>query len=62
MRLSDQDIREFIEAWEEAFGETLDFEAARSEAHRLVDFFVWMATELSGQRQYRPARTDDSQT
>ena len=49
MELSDEQVREFIEAWEADFGETLSFDAARSEALAFLDFFAWMVDELGFQ-------------
>ena len=51
MQLSDEQIRDFIEAWHADFGETLSVEAARSEALRLLDFFAWMVEELGFQER-----------
>ena len=45
MQLSEEDIQSFIEMWEEEFGETLAPEVARSEARRLIDFFLTLAEE-----------------
>jgi hypothetical protein len=61
MRLSDEDIQEFIEAWQADFGETLSAESGRSEALRLLDFFAWMVEELGFQERERdaPAQNDE---
>ena len=50
MNLSDQQIQDFIEAWKGDFDETLLPEVARSEAARLLDFFVWMTEEFNAQK------------
>jgi len=46
MTLSDDDIQEFVVAWQQDFGELLLPETARSEATCLIDFFAWMTEEL----------------
>ena len=51
MQLSDEHIKDFIEAWQADFGEMLSVEAARSEALRLLDFFAWMVEELGFQER-----------
>ncbi len=50
MNLSDQQITDFIEAWQKDFGETLSFETAKAEATRLADFFVQMENAMRTQR------------
>jgi hypothetical protein len=47
VKLLEQDIQEFVEAWKSDFGETLSKESAESEALRLIDFFAWMHEEIS---------------
>lgn len=47
MQLSDERIRDFIEAWKSDFGETLTDANARSEAMRLLDFFATLAEAAS---------------
>ena len=47
MQLTDDDIKDFIDAWRSDFGETLSADAARSEALRLLDFFAWLVEELA---------------
>ena len=39
MQLSDEQVKDFIDAWKADFGETLTVEDARAEALRLLDFF-----------------------
>ena len=46
MDLTETDIKEFIEAWKEDFGETLSPEEARAGIERLLAFFL--ALEISG--------------
>ena len=55
MHLSDAQIKDFIEAWHEDFGETLSVETARSEALRLLDFFACMVEELGFQARQATA-------
>lgn len=43
MELTQEDIDSFIEMWRRAFGQTLTPERARSEANRLLDFFLTLA-------------------
>jgi hypothetical protein len=59
MQLSEQQIRDFIEAWRADFGETLSAEAAQSEAIRLLDFFAWMIEELGFQERSTSAPTSN---
>ena len=51
MQLSDQHIKEFIEAWKADFGETLTASEARAEATKLLDFFAQFAEGLTRIRQ-----------
>jgi hypothetical protein len=51
MKLSDEQIKGFIEAWHADFGETLSVETARSEALRLLDFFAALADILRRPQQ-----------
>lgn len=51
MQLSDQHIKDFIEAWKADFGETLTAAEARAEATRLLDFFAQFAEGLALIRQ-----------
>jgi flagellin-specific chaperone FliS len=57
VNLSDEHVQEFIEAWKGDFDETLSSEVARSEAARLLDFFVWMTEELNVQEALKPKET-----
>lgn len=50
MNLSDQQIHGFIEAWRRDFGETLSFEVAKTEATRLLTFFMQMEEGLGSQQ------------
>jgi len=43
MELTDDDIREFADAWREAFHETLTPGEARTEATRLLTFYALLA-------------------
>jgi hypothetical protein len=60
MQLSDEQIKDFIEAWHADFGETLSVETARSEALRLLDFFAWMVEELGFQERQATALTPNN--
>jgi hypothetical protein len=51
MQLSDEQIKDFIEAWKADFGETLPDEEARAEALRLLDFFGQFSEGLARIRQ-----------
>jgi len=62
MQLSEKQINDLIEAWKADFGETLSPDAARSEALRLLDFFVWMVDELTAQKRQTGASPADDTT
>jgi hypothetical protein len=51
MKLSDEKINDFIQAWKTDFGETLASDDARSEALRLLDFFAQLGEGLARIRQ-----------
>ena len=51
MNLTDKQIREFIDAWQNDFGETLSPETAEMEANRLLDFFAEMTDALNSPAQ-----------
>lgn len=51
MKLSDEQIRRFIECWKEDFGEELTMEDAGVEAMRLLDFFAALAELLRRPRR-----------
>lgn len=46
MQLTDKDIREFVEAWKEAFEETLTAGEARNYASQLMALYFLLAQPL----------------
>jgi hypothetical protein len=61
MKLSNEQINDFIQAWNTDFGETLAFEDARAEALRLLDFFAQFGEGLARirQRMRQPSSNND---
>jgi hypothetical protein len=49
MKLSEEQIRSFIECWKTDFGDTLTPEQAEVEAMRLLEFFAAIAAFLRSQ-------------
>lgn len=47
MNLTDQDIREFISAWEEEYSELLNMEEARLHASLLLKLYMHLAEHYS---------------
>lgn len=46
MDLTQQDIENFRRLWKKEFSENLSFEAARTEAHRLLELYALLARPL----------------
>lgn len=51
MKLSDDDIQEFIGIWKKEFGETLSPDEARHEASQLIRLCALLAQPLPNQRK-----------
>ena len=50
MDLSDEDVKEFVDLWEAEFGERLSLDVGRTQAKRLLGFFVTLANANLRQR------------
>lgn len=48
MELTDEDIREFIDAWKKDFGETISTAEARKHASALMELCLLLARPLPG--------------
>lgn len=48
VNLNDQDIEEFVDVWQQEFGETLSAEEARHEASLLLELCSLLARASSG--------------
>ncbi len=51
MDLDEQDIQEFREIWEHEFSEKLSLDAARHEAHLLLELYSALASPLPDEEQ-----------
>lgn len=51
MHLDEVSLREFVEIWQEEFGETLSFDEAKHQASRLLELYALL---------YRPTPEEES--
>jgi hypothetical protein len=55
MQLDDEDIREFIAAWEKDFGEAISPEDARSSASQLLELLALLSMPPPSERSHDAA-------